>query len=166
MKLSVANCIITVITFSFWYSMKYCIFLHWHFGLHFDLYIQHITFQQVVGLVPRLHWHPRVAKYTCVYDMQLLAIWRIPLLAVVLLFSLALHVGLLRTLSTSPCLSRFRNDRLERRTLCIGLFSQVCLRLLCTLPAVAPPPPRAHARVIFYLQWPGHIWNAGAASGV
>ena len=29
-----------------------------------------------------LQHHPRVAKYTCVYDMQLLAIWRIPLLAV------------------------------------------------------------------------------------
>ena len=33
----------------------------------------------------RLHQHPRVAKFTCVYDVQLLAIWRIPLLAVVLL---------------------------------------------------------------------------------
>ena len=26
-----------------------------------------------------LHRHPRVAKYTCVYDVQLLAIWHIPL---------------------------------------------------------------------------------------
>ena len=51
------------------------------------------TFQQVVGLVPRLHQHPCVAKYT------------------------------------SPC---------------------------CR----SPP----HARVIFYLQWPNHFWNAGAAS--
>ena len=25
-----------------------------------------------------LHRHPRVAKYACVYDVQLLAIWRIP----------------------------------------------------------------------------------------
>ena len=50
-----------------------------------------------------LHRHPRVAKYTCVYDVQLLAIWRIPLLAVVLLLSLALRVGLLRRLPTSPC---------------------------------------------------------------
>ena len=33
-----------------------------------------------------LHRHPRVAKYACVYDMQLLAIWRIPLVAVVLFF--------------------------------------------------------------------------------
>ena len=32
-----------------------------------------------------LHRHPPVAKYKCVYDVQLLAIWRIPLLAVVLL---------------------------------------------------------------------------------
>ena len=37
-----------------------------------------------------LHRHLRVAKYTCVYDVQLLAVWRIPLLAVVLLLSLAL----------------------------------------------------------------------------
>ena len=34
--------------------------------------------------------------------MQLLAIWRIPLLAVVLNLSLALRVGLLRRLPTSP----------------------------------------------------------------
>ena len=47
------------------------------------------TFQQVVGLVPRLHRHPCVAKYTCVYDVQLLVIWRIRLLAVVLLQSVA-----------------------------------------------------------------------------
>ena len=47
------------------------------------------TFQQVVGLIPRLHRHPCVAKYTCVYDVQLLAIWHIPLFAVVLLLSLA-----------------------------------------------------------------------------
>ena len=33
------------------------------------------TFLRVVGLVPRLHRHPRVAKYTCVYDVQLLAIY-------------------------------------------------------------------------------------------
>ena len=31
----------------------------------------------------RLHRHPRVAEFTCVYNMQLLAIWYIPLLAVV-----------------------------------------------------------------------------------
>ena len=39
------------------------------------------TFQRVnvVGLIPRLHRHPRVAKYACVYDVQLLAIWRIRL---------------------------------------------------------------------------------------
>ena len=75
-----------------------------------------------------LHRHPRVAKYTCVYDVQLLAIWRIPLLAVVLLLSLALRVGLLRRLPTSPC----PYDRLERRTLCTGLFSQVGLLVDCT----------------------------------
>ena len=34
------------------------------------------TFQQVVGLVPRLHRHLCVAKYTCVYDVQMLAMWR------------------------------------------------------------------------------------------
>ena len=81
------------------------------------------TFQLVVGLIPRLHRHPRVAKYTCVYDVQLLVIWRIPLLAVVLLLSLALRVGLLQRL-----------------------------------------PPRAHAQVIIFLQWPDHFWNAGDAS--
>ena len=42
------------------------------------------TFQRVVCLVPRLHQHPSVANYTCIYDVQLLAIWHIPLLAVVL----------------------------------------------------------------------------------
>ena len=72
--------------------------------------------------------------------MQLLAVWNIPLLAVVLLLSLALHVGLLWTLLTSPCLSHFRNNRLERRMLCTGLFSQLAL-LLGTLPAVDPSPP-------------------------
>ena len=50
-----------------------------------------------------LHRHPRFAKYTCVYDVQLLAIWRIPLLAVVPLLSLALRVGLMRRLPTSSC---------------------------------------------------------------
>ena len=45
------------------------------------------TFQWVVGLVPRLHWYPRVAKYTCVYIVQLVVMWCI-LLAVVLLLSL------------------------------------------------------------------------------
>ena len=79
--------------------------------------------------------HARVAKYTCVYDEQLLAIWRNQLLAVVLLLSLALRVGLLRRLLTSPCLSRFLNDRLERRTLCTGLFSQ--FKLVCFLDVVA-----------------------------
>ena len=39
------------------------------------------TFPWVVGLVPRLHRHPRVAKYTCIYDVQLLAIWRIKISA-------------------------------------------------------------------------------------
>ena len=29
-----------------------------------------------------------------------------------------------------------------------------------------PPPARAHARVIFYLQWPNHFWNAGTASDI
>ena len=65
--------------------------------------------------------HVLLNIYTCVYDVQLLAIWCIPL---VLLLSLVLHVGLLRTLPTSPCLSCFRNNRLERRMLCTGLFSQ------------------------------------------
>ena len=39
----------------------------------------------------RLHRHPCVAKYTCVYNVQLLAIWDILLLAVILLLSLALQ---------------------------------------------------------------------------
>ena len=77
-----------------------------------------------------LHQHPHVAKNTlCVYDVQLLPLWRIPLLAVVLLLSLALRIGLLQRLPTSPCLSRFRNDCFERRMLCTGLFSQVGLLL-------------------------------------
>ena len=53
-----------------------------------------LAFAQRVGVLPAdhagaprsptgLHRHPRFAKYTCVYDVQLLAIWRIPLLAVV-----------------------------------------------------------------------------------
>ena len=88
------------------------------------------TFQRVVCLVPRLHQHPSVANYTCIYDVQLLAIWHIPLLAVVLLLSLALHVGLLQRHPTSPCLSCFRNDRLDRRTLCTA-------KLVCFLDVVA-----------------------------
>ena len=72
----------------------------------------------LVSFPDSMHWHPRVAKYTYIYDMQLLVIWRIPLLAVVLHLSLALCVGQLQRLPTSPCLSRFRNDHLERRTSC------------------------------------------------
>ena len=66
--------------------------------------------------------HMLLNTQSCIYDMQLLVIWRIPLFAVVLLLSLALHVGLLRRLPTSPSLC-FRNNRLERRTLCTGLFN-------------------------------------------
>ena len=50
----------------------------------------------------------------------------VALLAVALLLSLALHIGLLQRIPTSPCLSHFWNNCLERRT---GLFSQV--GLLC-----------------------------------
>ena len=45
--------------------------------------------------------------YTCVYDVQLLVIWRIPLLAVVLLLSLALHVGLMWRLPTASVFQAF-----------------------------------------------------------
>ena len=89
-----------------------------------------------------LHRHPRVAKYTCVYDVQLLAIWCIPLLAVVLLLSLALRVSLLRKLPTSPCLSL----RLfgKENVVYTGLFSQVG-KLVCFLVALLaccrPSPP-------------------------
>ena len=62
--------------------------------------------------------HVLLNTQSCVYDVQL-AIWCILL---VLLLSLALHVGLLRTLPASPCLSRFRNNHLERRMLCTGSF--------------------------------------------
>ena len=85
-----------------------------------------------------LHQHPRVAKYTCVYDVQLLAIWRIPLLAVVLLLSLALRVGLLRRLPTSPC--PYTTVWKEER--CVQIFSA---KLVCFLVALlvccrSPPP--------------------------
>ena len=75
----------------------------------------------------------------CIYNMQLLVIWCIPLLAVVLLLSLALHVGLLRRLPTSPCLSRFRNNGMEWRTLCTGLYSQVGLILGSGCTTIKPP---------------------------
>ena len=69
------------------------------------------------GSGARCDTHMLLNIYTCVYDMQLLAIWRVTLLAVVLLLSLALHVGLSQRLPTSPCLSRFQNNHLERRTI-------------------------------------------------
>ena len=36
--------------------------------------------------------------------------------------------------------------------------------IICTLPVVDLPHLLAHARVIFYVQWPDHFQNAGAAS--
>ena len=87
----------------------------------------------------RLHQHPYAAKYTCVYDVQLLVIWHILLLAVVPLLSLALRIGLLQRLPTSLCLSCFRKDHLERRTLCTGLFSQVGLLLESSCTTMKPP---------------------------
>ena len=71
-----------------------------------------------------LHQHPRFAKYACVYNLQLLAIWRIPLLAVVPLLSLALRVGLMRRLPTSSCPFPFPKKPLT-------LFY-----IICTLPVV------------------------------
>ena len=56
----------------------------------------------LVSFPDSMHRHPRVAKYTCIYDMQLLVIWRITLLAVVMHLSLALCVGQLQRLPTSP----------------------------------------------------------------
>ena len=41
-----------------------------------------------------------------------------------------------------------------------------CLVFYTSVPPPPPPPPpplRAHARAIFYLQWPNHFSNAGAA---
>ena len=49
--------------------------------------------------------HVLLNTHACVYDVQLLAIWRIPLLAVVPLLSLALRVGLMRRLPTMQLLS-------------------------------------------------------------
>ena len=89
-----------------------------------------------------LHRHPRFAKYTCVYDVQLLAIWRIPLHAVVPLLSLALRVGLMRRLPTSSCPFPFSPKKP------LTLFY-----IICTLPVVDLPPLLAHARVILYVQW-------------
>ena len=70
-----------------------------------------------------LHRHPRVAKYTCVYDVEA---------ASDMAYSAACsssasqssptRIGLLWRLPTSPCLSCFRNDRLDKRTLCTGLL--------------------------------------------
>ena len=76
-----------------------------------------------------LHQHPRFAKYACVYNLQLLAIWRILLLAVVPLLSLALCVGLMRRLPTSSCPFPFPKKPLT-------LFY-----IICTLPVVDLPPP-------------------------
>ena len=125
--------------------------------------------QRVVGLVPRLHRHPGVAKYTCVYDVQLLAIWRILLLAVVLLLSLALHVGQLQRLPTSPCFSRFRNDRLERRMLCSYRSWFASLHVICllqtplpctfissglaTFEMPAPPLKPGYEQMVTYICW-------------
>ena len=78
-----------------------------------------------------LHQHPRFAKYACVYmyNLRLLAIWRIPLLAVVPLLSLALRVGLMRRLPTSSCPFSFPKKPLT-------LFY-----IICTLPVVDLPSP-------------------------
>ena len=117
------------------------------------------TFQRVVGLVPRLHWHPGVARYTCVYDVELLAIWHIPLVAVVLLLSLGLHVGLLLRLPTSPSFP-FLKQPFGKKNVVYSSFqpSWFASHIACCRPL--PPPPPVH----IYLQWPGHFWNAGAAS--
>ena len=91
-----------------------------------------------------LHRHPRVAKYTCVYDVQLLA-------------DMA-HSAACSSSASQPSPTRrpfaetphapasvFSYDRLERRTLCTGLFSQVGLLLGCTIACCRPPHPRSHA---------------------
>ena len=83
-----------------------------------------------------------VTKYTCVYDVQLLAIWHIPLLVVVPLLSLALRVGLMRRLPTSSCPFPFPKKPLT-------LFYIICTFSVVDL--------LAHARVIFYVQWPAHF---------
>ena len=49
------------------------------------------------------------------------------------------HIGLLGRLPTRPCLFRFRNDCLERRTLFTGLFSQVGLLLGQGRTTTKPP---------------------------
>ena len=89
----------------------------------------------------RLHQHPRVAKYTCVYDVQLLAIWRIPLLAVVLLLSLALRVGLFAETPHQPLSLRpFGKKNVVYRSFQRSWFAS----WLHYLPVV-DPPPRSHA---------------------
>ena len=65
-----------------------------------------------------------------------------PLLAVVPLLSLALRVGLMRRLPTSSCPFPFPKKPLT-------LFY-----IICTFPVV---DLLAHARVIFYVQWPDHF---------
>ena len=77
--------------------------------------------------------HVLLNTHAYIYDVQLLAIWRILLLAVVSLLSLALRVGLMRRLPTSSCPFLFPKTPLT-------LFYIIC-----------------HARVIFYVQWPDHF---------
>ena len=65
--------------------------------------------------------------------------------------SLALYVGLVRRLPTSPCLSRFQNNRLERRTLCSYRSFQPSWFASLHIACCRPSPMH------IYLQWPGHF---------
>ena len=94
-----------------------------------------------------LHRHPRFAKYTCIYDVQLLAIWRIPLHACSSSASqsIALRVGLMRRLPTSYCPFPF-----PKKTTDAVLY-------ICTLPGVDLPLPCTCTCHLFYVQWPAII---------
>ena len=66
-----------------------------------------------------------------------------------------------------PALSSVRLAFYARRHLALCATCQEHLPgCLVFYTSVPPPLNRAHARVIFYLQWPDHFSNAGAASGI
>ena len=92
--------------------------------------------------------HVLLYTQSCVYVVQLLEIWRIPLLAVVLLLSLALHVGLLRRLPTSPSFP-FPKQLFGKKNIVYRSFQPswfASLHIAC-----CRPPSRAH---LFAVAWP------------
>ena len=93
----------------------------------FPLFCQQIMQEPGVARPDCIGTHVLLNTHAAVYIVQLLAIWRIPLLAVVPLLSLALRVGLMRRLPTSSCPFPFPKKPLT-------------LFYICTLPVVYLPP--------------------------